>query len=158
MRLRLATLSDLDLIRRWDEEPHLEGTGGDPDWNEWDWENQLGRTVAWREYLIAEVEGRPIGFLQIVDPKEEESHYWGECAPNLRAIDIWIGEAEMIGRGHGREMMSLAIERCFADPAVTAILIDPMACGAGCGPMGVSPIALTLLGLHGLGRTRRRRR
>ena len=125
--LRLATPDDLDLIQRWDEAPHVRETGGDPEFNDWDWAGQLGRVVPWREFLIAEVSGRPIGFLQIIDPAEEESRYWGDCGPNLRAIDIWIGEADALGQGYGTQMMQAAIARCFADPAVAAILIDPMA-------------------------------
>jgi aminoglycoside 6'-N-acetyltransferase len=54
-------------------------------------------------------------------------HYWGDVEPNLRAIDIWIGEERDLGRGYGTRMMELAIERCFAEPAVTAIVIDPLA-------------------------------
>ncbi|HSF95608.1 MAG TPA: GNAT family N-acetyltransferase [Thermohalobaculum sp.] len=129
MRLRPAGPEDLALLRHWDEQPHLQEIAGDPEFNDWDWENQLGRSVPWREMLIAvdDADGdRPIGFVQIIDPAREESHYWGEVPQNLRAIDIWIGEASDIGKGHGRRMMGLAIERCFADPAVTAILIDPM--------------------------------
>ena len=79
------------------------------------------------EQLIAEVDGVPIGLLQIIDPAEEERHYWGEVPANLRAIDIWIGEAAYLGRGYGTRMMQLAIGRCFAAPAVEAILIDPLA-------------------------------
>jgi ribosomal protein S18 acetylase RimI-like enzyme len=45
----------------------------------------------------------------------------------LRAIDIWIGEAADLGRGYGTRMMRHALERCFADPAVKAVLIDPLA-------------------------------
>jgi aminoglycoside 6'-N-acetyltransferase len=47
--------------------------------------------------------------------------------PNLRAIDIWIGEAADLNRGYGTTMMRMAIERCFADPTVTAIINDPIA-------------------------------
>lgn len=47
--------------------------------------------------------------------------------PNLRAIDISIGPEADCNQGYGREMMRLAHERCFADPAVTAIVIDPLA-------------------------------
>lgn len=65
--------------------------------------------------------------LQIIDPAEEVTHYWGDIGPNLRAIDIWIGEESDLGRGFGTTMMQLAFERCFADPAVTAIMIDPLA-------------------------------
>ena len=77
--------------------------------------------------MIAEVEGTPVGFLQIIDPARDESHYWGECQDGLRAIDIWIGETAYVGRGFGKEMMKLALQRCFADERVNAILIDPMA-------------------------------
>jgi aminoglycoside 6'-N-acetyltransferase len=124
MQLRPATLADLELLRRWDEAPHV--VAADPN-DDWGWEHELARTPDWREQLIAEVEGRPIGFVQIIDPAREESHYWGACPENLRAIDIWIGEEQDLGRGFGTEMMQLALARCFADPAVEAILIDPLA-------------------------------
>ena len=64
--------------------------------------------------------------MQIIDPALEESHYWGDIGPDLRAIDIWIGSPGDLGRGYGAEMMRLAIERCFAAAGVTAIVIDPM--------------------------------
>ena len=82
--------------------------------------------MPWREQLIAEADGVPIGFVQIIDPAEEESHYWGDAPANLRAIDIWIGEEAYLGRGHGTEIMRMAIDRCFAPPEVTAIIIDPL--------------------------------
>ena len=65
--------------------------------------------------------------MQIIDPHLESTHYWGEILPNLRAIDIWIGEPNCLGRGYGETMMRLAMQRCFADPAVAAIIIDPLA-------------------------------
>jgi aminoglycoside 6'-N-acetyltransferase len=124
LNLRPATPADLDLLRRWDEEPHV--IESDPN-DDWGWEVELARDPAWREQLIAEVDGQPIGFIQIIDPALEDSHYWGEIAPNLRAIDIWIGEETELGKGYGTQMMRLAIARCFIDPLVTAILIDPLA-------------------------------
>jgi aminoglycoside 6'-N-acetyltransferase len=128
IRLRTATPADLPLILHWDEQPHLRGTGGDEDWNDWDWENQLGRDVPWREFLIAELDSRPIGFVQIIDCREEESHYWGnDCPEHSWAIDIWIGEGDELGKGDGTAMMRLAIARCFARPLCNDILIDPMA-------------------------------
>lgn len=65
--------------------------------------------------------------VQIIDPALEETHYWGDVPNHLRAIDIWIGEADDLGKGYGTHMMHLAIERCFAPKEVTAILIDPLA-------------------------------
>ena len=128
LRLRPATPKDLELLQHWDEQPHV--IESDPH-DDWGWERELSRNPDWREQLIAEVDGRPIGFIQIIDPAREESHYWGACAEDLRAIDIWIGEPSDLGRGFGTRMMHLAIERCFAESSVQAIIIDPLASNAG---------------------------
>jgi len=122
--LRSATIDDVTLLNRWDEQPHVIASDPDSDWN---WRDELNRSPPWREQLIAELDGRPIGFLQIIDPKDEDGHYWGEIEAGLRAIDIWIGDAADLCRGFGTQMMQLAIERCFAHATVRAILIDPLA-------------------------------
>ena len=44
--------------------------------------------------------------MQIIDPLAEPTHYWGEVEPNLRALDIWIGEKDALGRGYGTAMMT----------------------------------------------------
>ncbi|MXV15354.1 GNAT family N-acetyltransferase [Hufsiella ginkgonis] len=76
--------------------------------------------------LIAVVCGKPIGIVQIIDPLLEDSHYWGDVEPGLRAIDIWIGEADQLNKSYDTQMMQLALARCFAPPGVTAVLIDPL--------------------------------
>ncbi len=124
INLRPATSADLNLLRHWDEQPHV--INSDPN-DDWRWEVELERTTEWREQLIAEIDGRPIGFIQIIDPELEDSHYWGDVPANLRAIDIWIGEETDLGKGYGTQMMQLALARCFADPLVTSVLIDPLA-------------------------------
>jgi aminoglycoside 6'-N-acetyltransferase len=124
LTLRPATIADAPLLRRWDNEPHVRDASGDDDWQ---WETELPKAYPWREQLIAEADGVRVGMLQVIDPAEEESHCWGDVPANLRAIDIWIGERAYLGRGHGTRMMHWAIDRCFADPAVEAILIDPLA-------------------------------
>jgi len=122
--LRPATDRDLGFLRRWDAAPHIIDSKGTEDWG---WERELVRSPDWREQLIAESDGVAIGFIQIIDPALEESHYWGDCPDGLRAIDIWIGDQAYLGKGLGTEMMQLAINRCFADPTVDSILVDPMA-------------------------------
>src|SRR5215207_7415026 len=123
VRLRPAAPDDLELLRRWDEQPHVVASAPN---DEWSWETELRRSPPWREQLMAEADGRPIGFVQIIDPKQEDSHYWGCISEGHRAIDIWIGEQDDLGRGYGSQMMKLAIERCFADPGVHTILVDPL--------------------------------
>lgn len=126
IKLRTVNINDLALLQHWDEQPHVIESGVDGD--EWQWETELAKNPEWREFLVAEVDGRPIGFMQIIDPLLEESHYWGESVePNLRAIDIWIGEKDALNKGYGTQMMKLAFEKCFAPAEVTAIIIDPLA-------------------------------
>jgi aminoglycoside 6'-N-acetyltransferase len=122
MNLRTATIADLARLRHWHEQPHVLAATDD----DWGWEVELNRRPDWREQLIAEVDGRPVGFVQIIDPAREESQYWGDVPAGLRAIDIWIGEADDLGKGYGTKMMELALVRCFFDPAVTAVLVDPL--------------------------------
>jgi aminoglycoside 6'-N-acetyltransferase len=120
---RAATPQDLPLLLHWDQQPHV--IASDPN-DHWEWETELHQDPDWREYLIAELSGQAIGFIQIIDPAREESGYWGDVSANLRAIDIWIGEASNLGKGYGTQMMQLALERCFSDPSVIAVLVDPL--------------------------------
>ena len=122
--LRRATLDDLAILKHWDQQAHV--IAADPS-DDWEWEKELPRDLPWREQLIAELNNEPIGVIQIIDPHKEETHYWGEIAPDHRAIDIWIGEEGNLGKGYGTIMMKQAIQRCFQKPEVKSILIDPLA-------------------------------
>ena len=122
--LRPATPDDAIILRQWDRRPHIMAAKGTEDWG---WERELARSLTWREQLIAEVDGRPIGYLEIINPAREESHYWGVLPEGFRAIDIWIGEESELGKGYGTQMMRLALSRCFADQTVSIVLVDPLA-------------------------------
>ncbi len=121
--LRKATLQDKAMLEYWDTKPHV--IASSPNETN-DWQSMLSIDAHWWQAFIAELDGRPIGYILLIDPNEEESHYWGEVEPNLRAIDIWIGEETDLGKGYGTIMMQLAIEKCFSVPEVTGILIDPL--------------------------------
>ncbi len=123
VRLRQASIQDLELLQYWDTKQHIIDCDPDDDWN---WETELHRDPEWREQLVAELKGEPIGFLQIIDPHKEDTKYWGEIEPDKRAIDIWIGEENNLNKGYGTFMMKLAIERCFQNPDVNEILVDPL--------------------------------
>ena len=144
--LRNATIDDIPLLLKWDDQPHLSDPNvmGDEDYNEWNWEYELPRDeqLPWRQQLVASAviptinnteafnDIVPIGFIQIIDPLEEEDHYWGlDCEPNLRALDIWIGEVDYLGKGYGTQMMKQALDSdfIFGDPEVKAAIVDPMA-------------------------------
>ncbi len=83
MKLRDANIDDLELLKYWDEQPHVIASDPDEDWN---WEYELKRFPKWREQLIAEIDGRAIGCIQIIDPAEEETHYWKNVSNSLKAL------------------------------------------------------------------------
>ncbi len=93
MTLRPTTPADVGLLKHWSRQPHVIASDPNDDWN---WETELARSPDWREQLIAEVAGRPIGFVQIIDPSREESQYWGCIDEGYRAIDLWIGDRSLL--------------------------------------------------------------
>lgn len=132
VRLRPATLADAATLAHWDTKPHvIAATTDDPAatraFGDIDWAKEIAAASPVSHHLIADLDGRAIGAMQIIDPQLEETHYWGEIGCGHRALDIWIGEEDALGKGHGETMMRLAFQRCFADQAVVAIIIDPLA-------------------------------
>ena len=130
--LRRATPEDAAWLDIWDTDADVIACStDDPDaevaFDDVEWRTELASQDEFSQYFVAELDGRPIGAMQICDPHLETSHYWGEIAPNLRAIDIWIGAPTDRGKGYGTTMMRLALERCFADSQVTGVVIDPLA-------------------------------
>jgi aminoglycoside 6'-N-acetyltransferase len=129
--IRQATLADAPMLDRWDADPGVIAcTTDDPHaekaFEDAVWTVEIGANSDVSCYYIAELEGRPIGAIQVIDPHLEPTHYWGAVEPNLRAIDIWIGDASDRNRGHGRVMMEAVIDHSFVAPAVTAIVVDPL--------------------------------
>lgn len=127
--IRTASVDDVPTLYRWDEKPHVKRATSNDGSRALDvnWEDELQPRDDGTECLIAEIDSFPIGMVQIINPATERTHYWGIVPGNLRAIDIWIGEEDFIGQGYGSRMMTYAIERCFSEPDVAAILIDPLA-------------------------------
>jgi aminoglycoside 6'-N-acetyltransferase len=136
VRLRPAMLDDADLLAGWDREPHViacstDDPNADIAFGGIEWREELADQSPVSFYRIGEIawDGlwRPIGVMQVIDPHDEPTHYWGEIEPGLRALDIWIGPKDALGHGYGTQMMTLAINDCFATPGVAAIVIDPLA-------------------------------
>lgn len=123
-RFRPATTDDIPLLRHWDRQPQVREALSDEGW---DWDAELADGGDWREMFIVEHAGEPLGFLQVMDPAGDPGAYWGDLAPGHRAIDIWIGDGERLGRGLGSVMMAWAVARCFAAPEVHSVLLDPLA-------------------------------
>lgn len=125
LSFRRATSADAPLFEAWNARPHVRAAVSA--------DGTEGFSVNWKQaldddraaYVLASDDTGPIGFLAIVDPTSDA--YWGEMPGGLRAIDIIIGEPDRLGQGIGTAMMRWVADRCFADPAVEAVLVDPLA-------------------------------
>lgn len=119
------TIHDVPLLVEWDRDPDVASAlgGRGADW--YDWPTELNRDVSWRELLIVEEHRRPVGFLQLTDAREEESHYWGDIEPATWALDIWIGSPDDRGRGLGAKAMRTALDRLFDRHDAQMVVIDP---------------------------------
>ena len=115
----------MELLTRWEDDADVAAAlgGRSADW--YDWPTELVRDVPWRELLIVERDGRPIGFMQLIDASEEESHYWGNVEAGTRALDIWIGSPEDWGCGLFAPAMQAAVRRIFQQHGAETIVIDP---------------------------------
>ena len=129
---------DFALARRWLLEPHVRRWWHD-DPTEHDYPE--GTLREWRlairgedptDMFVIGLAGRPIGMLQAyrVQDYPEYVEEIGEVDEPAVSIDIFIGEADLIGKGHGpaliREFLAAAFERygvsyCVIGPARTNV-------------------------------------
>jgi aminoglycoside 6'-N-acetyltransferase len=116
------TAADLPLVQRWLAAPHVA---------QW-WGNAAEQFAlvsgdlehpAMDQFLVANEE-RPFAYLQCYDPAAWPDNGFGPQPHGTRGIDQFIGEADMIERGHGS-----AFIRAFVEDLLSAgtrrVLTDP---------------------------------
>ena len=119
-RFRRVEENDLALIARWRTLPHVVEWWGPPDV-----ESEREKLVDSRIALwIVEHDGRPIAFAQDYDVHGWTPHPFSHLPPGSRGIDQFIGEPDMIGRGHGSAFVRQHVETLFAHGA-PAVGTDP---------------------------------
>jgi len=119
---RPMAAADLAMVRRWLSEPHVVEWWGDPAEQ---FELVSGDLAhSGMEQLIIATEGRPFGYLQCYDLRVWPDEAFGAQPGGTRAIDQFIGEPDMVDRGHGSGFI-----RAFVDGVLTAgaprVLTDP---------------------------------
>ena len=121
-QFRPMTVADLPMVRGWLAAPHVAEWWGDPD-------EQFGLVQgdidhpAMDQFVVA-VDDRPFAYLQCYDPDAWPENGLGDHPHGTRGIDQFIGDPDMIGRGHGS-----AFIRLFTDGLLIAgtprVLTDP---------------------------------
>ena len=104
---RPMTRADLALVRRWLALPHVVEWWGDSDEQYALVSGDLDEP-AMDQYIVSTA-ARPFGYLQCYDLTAWNSGF-GAQPRGTRGMDLFVGEADMIERGHGS-----ALIRAFAD-------------------------------------------
>lgn len=127
--LRPMTESDLGLLHRWLNRPHVvEWWGGERPSVDQVRAHYLPRVLA-QECVtpyIGLLDGRPFAFAQSYVALGAGGGWWAdETDPGVRGIDQAIGEPDLVGRGLGTQLVRALLARLFTDPAVTRVQTDP---------------------------------
>ena len=112
--------ADMPLVQRWLIQPHVAEWWHDPTTLEYVSGDLDHPDVA---QFIVTLDDRPLGYLQCYQIGEWHDSF-GPQPAGTRGLDQFIGEADMLGRGHGSAFVRAFIEQLFA-AGVPQVVIDP---------------------------------
>ena len=118
---RRITSADLPLIRRWLAQPHVRQWWGDPE-EQYDLVSGDLAEPAMDQYIVS-AGGPPFGYLQCYDLAAWNVGF-GPQPPGTRGIDLFIGEPDMIERGHGSALIRSFVDVLLKNGAPRAVT-DP---------------------------------
>jgi aminoglycoside 6'-N-acetyltransferase len=109
---RPMTADDLDMVSRWLKTPEVARWWGHPDEQRALLEGDLDdeRMSMW----IVSHRDRPFAYIQNYEPSGWGLHQFGDLPPGSRGIDQFIGEPDMLNRGHGSAFIRAHVEDLFA--------------------------------------------
>ena len=118
---RLMTADDLPLMKRWLAMPHVTEWWGDAG-EQYELVRGDLEHPAMDQYIVA-TDGRPFAYLQCYDLTAWNSGF-GAQPLGARGIDQFIGEPDMIERGHGSAFIRAFVDECLRNGA-PRIVTDP---------------------------------
>ncbi|MEL6683550.1 MAG: GNAT family N-acetyltransferase [Pseudomonadota bacterium] len=111
--------ADLSQLQSWEQQPHVQ------EW--WDSDDPIDaqdladpRCALW----IVSYKGRPFAFLQDYTVHGWPNHPFADLPKGTRGIDQYIGEPDMLGKGHGTGLIQQRMDVLFHEGA-PMIAIDP---------------------------------
>ncbi len=110
-----------DHVRRWYVIPHLGITFDD-------WMHEIKERdgeFQWLNYLIAQWQGHPIGLCQYYRCADNKDEDFGSLPlEGSYGIDYLIGEESYLGRGLGKGIVTLLVEKIFSSPDARRVTAD----------------------------------
>jgi aminoglycoside 6'-N-acetyltransferase len=121
-RFRPLEITDLPLLQRWFGEPHVRTWWDDPDNGLAEIEQAICDPGT--QPFIVLLDERPIAYQQCYDPHAEQDHPYRDQPRRTRGIDQFIGEPDLVGRGHGPRFIREFVDGLFARGA-PRVVTDP---------------------------------
>ena len=119
---RLVTADDLPRLQAWLWTPEVVRWWGDPEEQAKLLEEDLSEPLM--VMRIVSHHGRPFAYAQDYAVESWPQPHFASLPAGSRAIDAFVGEPDMIGKGHGSAFLRLLAEQLRAEGA-TAVAIDP---------------------------------
>jgi aminoglycoside 6'-N-acetyltransferase len=119
---RPMTAMDFEIIRRWLATPHVAQWWGDPR-EQFALISEDLDHPAMDQFIVSQSD-RPFAYLQRYDPTAWPDTGFGEQPDGTRGIDQFIGEEEMVDRGHGSALIRLFVDRLLRS-GVPRTVTDP---------------------------------
>ena len=113
---------DAALLKRWISSPHWQKWWGDPKEALAEILGNLESDAV--EPMIAELNGRPIAYVQTYDPHMEDGHPYQDQPFGTIGIDISVGEATDLNQGHGSAIL-MALAGLLFEEGALRLIIDP---------------------------------
>jgi aminoglycoside 6'-N-acetyltransferase len=120
--VRPMTAADLPLVLHWLKQPHVVQWWGDTH-EQFELVSGDLEIEAMDQYIVA-TGGRPFAYIQCYDLQAWPDGGLGEHPMGTRAIDQFIGEPDMVDRGHGSAFIRAFIGRVLANGA-PRVITDP---------------------------------
>jgi aminoglycoside 6'-N-acetyltransferase len=119
---RPAVLEDLSMLRRWLDTPEVARWWGDSEEQFRLLQEDLNEPLMAMEIVL--FDDVPFAYAQHYDVHSWPQAHFDFLLPGSRAIDAFIGEPTMLGRGHGSAFLRLLAERLRREGAAV-VAIDP---------------------------------
>ncbi len=110
------------MLRHWLEEPHVAEWWGNPAEQYALVHGDLD-DPAMEQFIVA-IGDRPFGYLQCYDPSAWPDNGFGAQPAGTRGMDQFIGEPDMIGRGHGSAFIRNFLEHQIGS-GTPRVVTDP---------------------------------
>lgn len=129
LEFKLLNDQDLPLVETWLNKEHVKKWYEIPDLgitiDDWIYEiKERKGKFQWLTYLIALKQGSPIGLCQYYRCIDSDEDFGTLPLAGSYGIDYLIGEESCIGKGLGKKMIALLVERIFSCPDAQIVTAD----------------------------------